>query len=57
MSLSKDQGVREVQEYLVKNTDKDQYNPYQDEGERRHLRKLYRDLTEKTLGKANHLIH
>ncbi|KAI9281943.1 Nse4 C-terminal-domain-containing protein [Sporodiniella umbellata] len=29
--------------------DTDQYNPYQDEGERRRLRKLYRELTEKTL--------
>lgn len=51
MSFSRDQGLREVQEYLSKETDKEHYDPYQDQDERRRIRKAYRELTEKTLGK------
>jgi hypothetical protein len=53
MSLSKDQGLREVQEYLSKETDVNQYDPNQDQDERRRLRKSYRELTDKTLGKQS----
>ncbi|KAG1178057.1 hypothetical protein G6F70_001974 [Rhizopus microsporus] len=49
MSFSRDQGLREVQEYLSKETDREHYDPYQDQDERRRIRKAYRELTEKTL--------
>ncbi|KAI9477814.1 MAG: Nse4 C-terminal-domain-containing protein [Benjaminiella poitrasii] len=49
MSISKDPGLRELEDYLDKERDKQQYDPNQDEEERRKLRVQYRNLTEKTL--------
>jgi hypothetical protein len=51
MGASRDPGLKEVEDYLGTQVDRDQYDPYQDEETRRELRKRYRNLHEETLGK------
>lgn len=47
---SKDQGLRQVEELLRKDIDTTQYDPHQNEDERRLLRSQYRELQEQTFG-------
>ncbi|KAI8992467.1 Nse4 C-terminal-domain-containing protein, partial [Pilobolus umbonatus] len=51
----RDQGLREVEEYIESELDKEYYDPKQDKEVRRELRKSYRTLLEKTQKKKREL--
>jgi hypothetical protein len=46
----RDAGLRDLNVYIDSQTNTDQYDPHQNEEERRDIRKNYRILTEKTQG-------
>lgn len=50
MEHSRDPGLQEVEDFLIKGRDVSHYDPHQSEIDRRNLRKDYRALTEKMLG-------
>jgi hypothetical protein len=50
MGPLRDPGLQEVEEFLIKGRDVSQYDPHQNEEDRRNLRKQYRTLTENMLG-------
>lgn len=46
----RDAGLRDLNVFIDSQTNTDQYDPHQNEEERRDIRKNYRILTEKTQG-------
>ena len=46
----RDAGLRDLNVFIDSQTNTDQYDPHQNEEERRDIRKNYRLLTEKTQG-------
>lgn len=51
MRPTRDAGLKEVEDILANKINKEEYDPHQDEEERRDIRRQYRSLQEKTLGK------
>ncbi|CEP19484.1 hypothetical protein [Parasitella parasitica] len=50
MAVERDPGLRDINVFIDSQTDTSQYDPHQNEEERRDLRKNYRILSEKTQG-------
>jgi len=50
MTLERDKGLQDINVYIDSQTDTSQYDPHQNEEERRDIRNKYRVLSEKTQG-------
>lgn len=53
MAVERDQGLQEITVYIDSQTNTKQYDPHQNEAERRDIRNKYRILSEKTQGRCD----